>query len=178
MARKTTSLARRSRLRHSSRSNARPPVDQARIARAVREIIIAIGENPDREGLRNTSSRIACGLCERLDDHHAGHDGPTGGVSAKERLVVSHILDGPNALAEAVLEHAVDEQKGVAVRQPLEYCVDVEPRRAVAHCMACVEADPRDHCRFELRCFAPDLRWMGTGEASSGRQGAPCFSSM
>ncbi len=34
-------------------------MDQERIARAVREIIIAIGENPEREGLRNTPSRIA-----------------------------------------------------------------------------------------------------------------------
>ncbi|HEX5460928.1 MAG TPA: GTP cyclohydrolase I FolE [Steroidobacteraceae bacterium] len=88
MARKTTSLARRSRLRHASRSNTRRPgderatpalsrearrlrrteatgkVDQERIARAVREIIIAIGENPEREGLRNTPSRIARAYAE------------------------------------------------------------------------------------------------------------------
>jgi GTP cyclohydrolase I len=35
------------------------PVDQPRIARAVREILIAIGEDPDREGLRETPSRVA-----------------------------------------------------------------------------------------------------------------------
>ncbi len=34
-------------------------VDQTRIARAVREILAAIGENPDREGLRETPSRVA-----------------------------------------------------------------------------------------------------------------------
>ncbi|MGH8290444.1 MAG: GTP cyclohydrolase I FolE [Steroidobacteraceae bacterium] len=89
MARERTTVARRSRSRHTSRSNApaqaderaaslllrrktrrlrRPEaaseVDQPRIARAVREIIIAIGENPDREGLRNTPSRIARAYAE------------------------------------------------------------------------------------------------------------------
>lgn len=34
-------------------------VDEARIARAVREILIAIGENPEREGLIETPRRIA-----------------------------------------------------------------------------------------------------------------------
>jgi GTP cyclohydrolase I len=35
------------------------PVDQPRIARAVREILIAVGEDPDREGLRDTPARVA-----------------------------------------------------------------------------------------------------------------------
>jgi GTP cyclohydrolase IA len=34
-------------------------VDQPRIARAVREILLAVGENPDREGLRETPARVA-----------------------------------------------------------------------------------------------------------------------
>ncbi|GIW92024.1 MAG: GTP cyclohydrolase 1 [Pirellulaceae bacterium] len=34
-------------------------VDQDRIARAVREILLAIGEDPDREGLRETPYRVA-----------------------------------------------------------------------------------------------------------------------
>ena len=34
-------------------------VDQPRIARAVREILCAIGENPDREGLLETPQRVA-----------------------------------------------------------------------------------------------------------------------
>ncbi|MFQ5411758.1 MAG: GTP cyclohydrolase I, partial [Phycisphaerae bacterium] len=34
-------------------------VDQARIADAVREILIAVGEDPDREGLRDTPRRVA-----------------------------------------------------------------------------------------------------------------------
>jgi GTP cyclohydrolase I len=34
-------------------------VDQPRIARAVREILYAVGEDPDREGLRETPGRVA-----------------------------------------------------------------------------------------------------------------------
>jgi GTP cyclohydrolase I len=37
----------------------RPPVDLDRIARAVREILLAIGEDPDREGLKETPDRVA-----------------------------------------------------------------------------------------------------------------------
>lgn len=35
------------------------PVDTQRIRQAVREIIIGVGENPDREGLRETPRRVA-----------------------------------------------------------------------------------------------------------------------
>ncbi len=35
------------------------PVDHDRIRRAVREILIAVGEDPDREGLRETPDRVA-----------------------------------------------------------------------------------------------------------------------
>lgn len=34
-------------------------VDRPRIERAVREILLAVGENPDREGLRETPARVA-----------------------------------------------------------------------------------------------------------------------
>lgn len=34
-------------------------VDQGRIRRAVREILLAVGEDPDREGLRETPDRVA-----------------------------------------------------------------------------------------------------------------------
>jgi len=34
-------------------------VDHGRIERAVREILLAVGEDPDREGLRETPSRVA-----------------------------------------------------------------------------------------------------------------------
>ena len=34
-------------------------IDHARIERAVREILLAVGEDPDREGLRETPARVA-----------------------------------------------------------------------------------------------------------------------
>jgi GTP cyclohydrolase IA len=52
------------------------PVDKARIEAAVREILVAIGEDPDRDGLQETPARMArmyeeifCGLRE-MPDHH------------------------------------------------------------------------------------------------------------
>jgi len=62
------------------------PMDLDRIAKAVREILEAIGEDPDREGLLNTPERVArmyaevcSGLHEQADTHlqvtfEAGHD--------------------------------------------------------------------------------------------------------
>jgi GTP cyclohydrolase IA len=62
------------------------PVDQARIEKAVREILIAIGEDPDRDGLLDTPARVArmygeicAGLHEPADQHlqvtfEADHD--------------------------------------------------------------------------------------------------------
>jgi GTP cyclohydrolase I len=61
-------------------------VDQARIQKAVREILEAIGEDPDRDGLVDTPARVArmyaeicAGLHENADQHlavtfEAGHD--------------------------------------------------------------------------------------------------------
>jgi GTP cyclohydrolase I len=51
-------------------------VDQARIEKAVREILIAIGEDPDRDGLRDTPSRVArmySEICAGLFDDPASH---------------------------------------------------------------------------------------------------------
>jgi GTP cyclohydrolase IA len=41
-------------------------VDLARIERAVREILDAVGEDPDREGLRETPARVARALAEQF----------------------------------------------------------------------------------------------------------------
>ena len=37
----------------------RPPIDRARAEAAVRELLLAVGEDPDREGLRETPARVA-----------------------------------------------------------------------------------------------------------------------
>jgi GTP cyclohydrolase I len=54
------------RIKSARRNNDKPngraltaPVDHARIQAAVREILAAVGEDPDREGLRDTPARVA-----------------------------------------------------------------------------------------------------------------------
>jgi GTP cyclohydrolase I len=42
----------------------RPPYDAARVERAVREILLAIGEDPERDGLRETPARVARAYAE------------------------------------------------------------------------------------------------------------------
>ena len=46
------------------------PVDHDRIERAVREILIAVGEDPDREGLRETPARVARMYAEMFSGLH------------------------------------------------------------------------------------------------------------
>ena len=43
-----------------------PPFDQERIEKAVREILLAIGEDPDRDGLRDTPARVARAYAEQF----------------------------------------------------------------------------------------------------------------
>lgn len=60
----------------SSDTKKEPGVDIPRIERAVREILLAVGEDPDRDGLRKTPNRVArmygelfAGLREDPDRH-------------------------------------------------------------------------------------------------------------
>lgn len=46
------------------------PMDQERIARAVREILLAIGEDPDRDGLVDTPKRVAKAYTEFFGGLH------------------------------------------------------------------------------------------------------------
>jgi GTP cyclohydrolase IA len=43
-----------------------PAIDQVRIERAVREILLAIGEDPERDGLRDTPARVARACAEQF----------------------------------------------------------------------------------------------------------------
>jgi GTP cyclohydrolase I len=52
------------RLRETTSATAEAGVDRERIARAVREILIAVGEDPDREGLIETPARVARAYAE------------------------------------------------------------------------------------------------------------------
>ncbi len=50
---------------HNEQSDLPPlPIDTARIAAAVHEILLAIGENPEREGLVRTPERVAAAYAE------------------------------------------------------------------------------------------------------------------
>jgi GTP cyclohydrolase I len=54
----------------------RPSIDGARVERAVREILLAIGEDPDRDGLVRTPARVADMFAEifsGLDEDPAAH---------------------------------------------------------------------------------------------------------
>jgi len=46
------------------------PVDHERIRKAVREILLAVGEDPDREGLRETPDRVARMYAELFSGLH------------------------------------------------------------------------------------------------------------
>jgi GTP cyclohydrolase I len=60
-------MANQSRQESNSRQHSEPsPVDQPRIEKAVREILLAVGEDPDREGLHNTPSRVARSYVELM----------------------------------------------------------------------------------------------------------------
>jgi GTP cyclohydrolase I len=48
----------------------RRPVDEERIRRAVREILLAVGEDPDREGLAETPDRVARSYAELFAGLH------------------------------------------------------------------------------------------------------------
>lgn len=48
-----------------------PPADLPRIEKAVREILAAVGENPDREGLLETPARVARMYAELFSGLHA-----------------------------------------------------------------------------------------------------------
>jgi GTP cyclohydrolase I len=49
-----------------------PEVDHGRIERAVREILLAVGEDPDRDGLLNTPARVARMYAEQFSGMRQG----------------------------------------------------------------------------------------------------------
>ncbi len=54
--------------------NGRPEIDHARAEAAVRELLLAIGEDPDREGLRETPARVARAYAEIFQGLYADPD--------------------------------------------------------------------------------------------------------
>jgi len=71
-----------------------PAVDQARIEKAVREILIAIGEDPDRDGLVETPRRVArmyAEICSGLHEDPADHLRTTFEADHDEMVMVRDI---------------------------------------------------------------------------------------
>jgi GTP cyclohydrolase I len=71
-----------------------PSVDQARIAAAVREILTAIGEDPDREGLLDTPARVArmyAETCSGLHEDPTRHLKVTFDANHDEMIMVRDI---------------------------------------------------------------------------------------
>ena len=70
------------------------PVDQPRVAAAVRELLAALGEDPDREGLRETPARVARAYAEifgGLDAEAADVLGTTFDIAHDELVLVKDI---------------------------------------------------------------------------------------
>ena len=70
------------------------PVDRVRIERAVREILLAVGEDPDRDGLRDTPRRVAKAYSEvfgGLREDPSIHLGRVFEQSAEELVTLTRI---------------------------------------------------------------------------------------
>lgn len=74
--------------------NLKTNIDQPRIERAVREILIAIGEDPDRDGLKQTPERVGrfyAEICSGLAEEPIEHLNRTFDVDHDEVIVVRDI---------------------------------------------------------------------------------------
>src|SRR5271169_368260 len=73
----------------------------------------------------------ASGLGDGLHNQHSGHDGIAGEMSGEKRLIDADVLDGDNAVFARDLDHAVDQQERVTVRQNGLDLIDVQRGPAV-----------------------------------------------
>jgi hypothetical protein len=64
-------------------------------------------------------------LRQRLEDHHTRKYRTMRKVPWKEMFIERHILQRANGLARNALVHAIDQEEGIAVRQPPQHFVDV-----------------------------------------------------
>ncbi len=74
--------------------NGRLPIDVPRLEAAVREILLAVGEDPDREGLRRTPARVAAAYAELfagLRENPRDHLGVTFDEGHKEMVVLRDV---------------------------------------------------------------------------------------
>ena len=106
-------------------------------------------EGEDRAGLR-----------QRLDDQHARHHRMAREVAHEERLVDRDVLQRDDALARHELEHAVDEDDRIAVRQLPHDLLDVH----LHDCFPCRSRD--SSCRSRSR-RSSSLRMMTATRSQS-----------
>lgn len=79
---------------HNAQSKPPPAIDTVRIQGAVREILLAIGEDPEREGLLRTPERVAAAYAELfagLDDDPRRHLAVTFDEQHRELVVLRDI---------------------------------------------------------------------------------------
>ena len=86
--------------------------------RALEAAVVDAGEEAELAAVLVGSDRTATarGLGQRLDHEHTGHDRATGEVTGELRLVGGDLLDRHRALAGLELDHAVDEQERIPMR--------------------------------------------------------------
>lgn len=95
----------------SATGGAAAPYDAPRVAAAVRELLIAIGEDPDREGLRETPQRVARAGLELFAGLHTSAEKvlTTTFDAGHEELVLVRDID-----VASVCEHHLLPFRGVA----------------------------------------------------------------
>lgn len=78
----------------SVKANADMAIDQCRLRAAIREVLFAIGEDPDRDGLRDTPERVARACTEMLagfDQDPGDYLGTTFDIEHEELVLVKDI---------------------------------------------------------------------------------------
>ncbi len=95
----------------SATGGAAAPYDALRVAAAVRELLVAIGEDPDREGLRETPQRVARAGLELFAGLHSSAEQvlTTTFDAGHEELVLVRDID-----VASVCEHHLLPFRGVA----------------------------------------------------------------
>lgn len=89
----------------------RPEFDQPRVEAAVRELLIAVGEDPDREGLRRTPERVARAYREVFGGMYTDPDDVLSTVFAEDHEELVLVKDIP---MYSTCEHHLVSFHGVA----------------------------------------------------------------
>src|SRR6185295_16278143 len=104
------------------------------------EFALVDGEEINRARLLGALDRLdadhAGGLRHGLDHHHAGIDRTVRKMAEKRRFVEGDVLDADTAVVGPDLDHPVDQQHWITVRERLEDLVDIhelKPDRCLLH---------------------------------------------